>query len=268
VDDNGLVTGIAKGFATIAAKPKNGKKARCRVKVTEPVINLTLDITSTEIEIGETCQLSVEPSDAEVSWSSNNPSVAQVDDNGLVTGIAKGFATIAAKPKNGKKAKCRVRVKEHVDYDDLDESLKQIDANGFVLLPQAEVLIFNKLNEFRVSKGCPALSADEELNKAARVRAFELYYNFSHYRPDGRWFNTVSPLVTSKHENLGCCTGSGYFRSDDESVASTMIQMWEKTPSNVKHSLNTSSTRVGIGVVVKQDEDWYHIYAVELFSKE
>ena len=54
----------------------------------------------------------VEPADAAqtVSWKSSNTKVAKVNENGLVTGLKKGSATITAKAANGKTASCVVKV--------------------------------------------------------------------------------------------------------------------------------------------------------------
>ena len=48
-----------------------------------------------------------------VAWTSSNPSVASVDENGTVTAKAAGTATITATAKDGsgKKATCRILVK-------------------------------------------------------------------------------------------------------------------------------------------------------------
>ncbi len=55
-------------------------------------------------------------SDARVSWSSSNTSVATVDANGKVTAVGKGEATITAKAKDGSgvSASCEVTVKQPV----------------------------------------------------------------------------------------------------------------------------------------------------------
>ncbi|MDL2241920.1 Ig-like domain-containing protein, partial [Bacteroidales bacterium OttesenSCG-928-L03] len=78
----------------------------------------SISIDQTDITIGKnkTRQLkaTVTPNDAQfktISWSSNNPSVATVDENGVVTGITTGGATITATSDNGSiKANCAVRV--------------------------------------------------------------------------------------------------------------------------------------------------------------
>ena len=78
------------------------------------VESVTLDRDSAEIVAGESLQLTatVAPEDAmdkTVTWSSDNETVATVDENGLVTGVAEGTATITAKAGE-KTATCQVAV--------------------------------------------------------------------------------------------------------------------------------------------------------------
>lgn len=55
--------------------------------------------------------------DRTVVWASSNKEVAQVDENGKVTALAPGKATISAKPKvGGKAATCAVTVKKEPSY--------------------------------------------------------------------------------------------------------------------------------------------------------
>ena len=103
------ITGVAPGKATISVTTNDGGfKRYCPITI-DPIVKVTeinLWPTSAIIEIGQTEQLTaaVLPSDAdnkEVEWSSSDTSVATVDANGLVTGVAKGEATITATAKDG-----------------------------------------------------------------------------------------------------------------------------------------------------------------------
>ena len=51
------------------------------------------------LELGQTLQLSASPSDNGLVWTSNNESVATVDENGLVTAVGLGEAVITVYPK-------------------------------------------------------------------------------------------------------------------------------------------------------------------------
>ena len=114
--ENGVVTAVAAGTATITAKAGD-KSATCTVTVEAAEIAVTkveLNKTSLELEIGasETLTASVTPEDATnkvVSWTSSDASIASVSDSGLVTAVAAGTATITA-TVGDKSAECTVTV--------------------------------------------------------------------------------------------------------------------------------------------------------------
>ena len=83
----------------------------------EKITSVTLDKSSTVVEVGKTVSLfpSVQPSGASVktlTWKSSNTSVATVNASGTVTGVKKGTATITASAPSGAKATCTVTVAE------------------------------------------------------------------------------------------------------------------------------------------------------------
>ena len=81
-----------------------------------PVSSVSLDKTSTTLEVGDEATLtaSITPSNADnknVSWSSSNNNVATVN-NGKITAVAEGTATITVTTEDGSKtATCEVTVK-------------------------------------------------------------------------------------------------------------------------------------------------------------
>ena len=105
VDENGVVTGVKKGQTFIIVETDNGKKAYCMLTVTVPVpirIELPEEVT---IYVGQTITLTptITPKDAETTliWTSNKPSVASVDANGVLTGKAEGLALVTVSTSNG-----------------------------------------------------------------------------------------------------------------------------------------------------------------------
>lgn len=65
-----------------------------------PISNIELSASSEYFEVGltDTLQLTINPQNAsnkEFIWSSSNPSIAEVDSDGIVTGISPGEATIS-----------------------------------------------------------------------------------------------------------------------------------------------------------------------------
>ena len=59
-------------------------------------VSVVLDRNEMTLMIGETSALSVSvtPEGTEVEWTSDNPSIASVDENGVVTAVAEGTAVI------------------------------------------------------------------------------------------------------------------------------------------------------------------------------
>jgi len=117
VDENGVVTGKAKGSATITATTVDGnKKATCNVTVTIPVASITVDPTSLSLGVGSnvTLKATVLPTNAankKVTWVSSNSSIATVDANGKVIAKSKGSVTITATTVDGgKTATCAIKV--------------------------------------------------------------------------------------------------------------------------------------------------------------
>ena len=97
--------------------------------VNKPVEQITLSETNVDVLRTFTYQLSatVSPfyaSDKTITWSSNNESVATVDQNGLVTAKAEGTAiiTTTAKDGSGVSASCVVNVLQDVERITLSES--------------------------------------------------------------------------------------------------------------------------------------------------
>ena len=82
----------------------------------EPVTDVTLNKNELHLIIGETETLiaTIQPANAsndKVTWTSNNPDVATVNDNGLVTAMDNGTATITVTSQDGNKtATCEVTV--------------------------------------------------------------------------------------------------------------------------------------------------------------
>ena len=117
VDDNGLVTAVGNGVATITVTASNGVKAQVKVTSVDNSAARSVAINANKIvyvNVGETLQLgaTVEPAAAAagLTWKSSRPRYATVDANGLVTGLAKGSAKITVTTSNRKKSSVTVKV--------------------------------------------------------------------------------------------------------------------------------------------------------------
>ncbi len=76
--------------------------------------SITISPALIGVNVGETAMLTIaaSPVDARpiITWSSSNPAVASVDENGVVTGVSGGQAVITATTSNNKTATSKVRV--------------------------------------------------------------------------------------------------------------------------------------------------------------
>lgn len=137
VDENGLVTAVGNGTATITATSADGteKSASCTVTVIDPdnipVSSITISGGNVTLEASSTYAISVtvKPNDAAnaaIIWTSSDESVATVDENGVVTAVGKGTATITATAADGygATASFTVNVSNDAYYCDTVEELE------------------------------------------------------------------------------------------------------------------------------------------------
>lgn len=109
VNQEGKVTATSIGEAIISATTEDGGfKANATVTVTQPVLGITLDKTSVNLNVGASAQLAatINPSNANnlnVTWSSTNTNVATVNNVGKVTAVGAGQATITVTTVDGNK---------------------------------------------------------------------------------------------------------------------------------------------------------------------
>ena len=131
VDYTGKVTAIANGTAVIDATAgimltSFGKSDQCTVTVETPVSGISLNSSNQTIEKGETYKLkaTVNPQEASnptVTWESSDETIATVAQNGEVTAVNDGSATITA-TADGKSETCNVTVKTSVQSITLNET--------------------------------------------------------------------------------------------------------------------------------------------------
>lgn len=135
VDDWGNVTGMGEGIANITATAVDGSgvKATCQVTVTryinvdgqrvevKPVTAVTLDKVSVTLKQNQRDKLTatITPSDAyykEVKWTTSNPDVVTVDQEGNIRGRSAGTAIVTVTNTHGTTyfATCEVTVTDEV----------------------------------------------------------------------------------------------------------------------------------------------------------
>ncbi|MDO4517416.1 MAG: Ig-like domain-containing protein [Bacillota bacterium] len=116
VDQNGLVTAVAPGEVTVTAALEGGASAQCVIHCTwtaeeTPQVPEGPALSASSITLaaeGETKQLQVTGATGAVKWTSSKPEVATVAEDGTVTAVTKGGATITAEV-DGEKLECDVK---------------------------------------------------------------------------------------------------------------------------------------------------------------
>lgn len=123
VDENGIVTALKGGTTVIEITTEQyGLKATCTILVKEYVTSITLDASEKYLGLGKTGKLTatVEAATAtnrNVVWSSSDPDICSVDQQGNITGNNLGNAVITATAADGSGvvATCIVHVTESIN---------------------------------------------------------------------------------------------------------------------------------------------------------
>lgn len=115
--EDGTIKAKAFGTALVTAQTENGIKEICNVTVREKSVEaVVLSDSSTSVKKGSKIQLTakVQPADAAdygLEWSSEDESIATVNEDGFVEGKKVGVTNIVCTTSNGKTATCTVTVK-------------------------------------------------------------------------------------------------------------------------------------------------------------
>lgn len=133
VDDNGVIIGKRNGMGRliITANTSNSEsesytvKGSCVVRVTGQKFVETIELLNPEFEdikinVNEVSEFLIESSDfgvypadafiTEVAFASSNPSVATVDENGLITAVSGGTTVITIMSTDGSNVKAEINV--------------------------------------------------------------------------------------------------------------------------------------------------------------
>lgn len=110
---DGSFTAIASGSARINARSYNGKTAYISIRIYPAPTSLSLSRSSLTLAQGEVFSLETTQSKnscCAIAFSSSDPTIAAVDENGSVTALRTGEVRILAQSCNGLRAECSVTV--------------------------------------------------------------------------------------------------------------------------------------------------------------
>ena len=119
VDQSGNIHAVKSGKATIRVTDQKGKRIECVVTVTNKLKSLALSENQLELKGKTDKKLSValtpgDADDVKLTWSSSDDKVVKVSNDGTVTTVSCGEATITVKSESGLTDSCKVTVKH--DY--------------------------------------------------------------------------------------------------------------------------------------------------------
>lgn len=177
----------------------------------------------TKLTLGVGMNKKLTVSGKKVKWTSNNKRVAKVASDGRIYARKKGKATIVAKVKKKKVLTCVVKVREQTK----------------------EEKVFFSVNKYRKENGLVPLVWDDQLLAPATIRATEASQYWSHIRPDGRAWNTVSRHVHG--ENLG-----RKFEEPDD-----IMQAWMNSPGHKENILRADFRRIAVATYRSTDSTIY-----------
>ena len=107
MDENGLVTAVSHGSATITVKV-DGVSKSCKVTVMQPDITLSND--SLTMTVGDSTKLIATVSSGNTpEWSSSNDTILSVSSDGTIKARQPGKAYVYVK-EDGVKASCIVKI--------------------------------------------------------------------------------------------------------------------------------------------------------------
>lgn len=239
VNSMGKITAKKTGVAYVTVTTHNNKTATCQVMVNRPKAeSISLDKNEISIFKGEemflTTKITPDNADKTISWKSSDPSVASVVRSGKITGVNMGSAIITVTTASGKTATCRVTVKE----------------------PYADSVI-RLVNEERVKDGVHPLEKRDDVMELAQTRAEEISSNFSHIRPDGKFYETIF----TEH-------GISYYLVNENIAAGfttpeSTVEAWLESSGHKRYMLSPLYNATGVGIYEKNGL----IYWVQLFIR-
>lgn len=126
--------------------------------------------------------------------------------------------------------------------------------------------IVERTNALRKENGIAALTTSDKLMQAAQVRADEMAANtvYSHTRPDGRNFNTVTdcPYMAENIHRIA----TRYLSQHDVSLVEAAVDGWANSETHLRNIRNERLNAIGVGIAkginAAGEESWY---CVQLF---
>lgn len=260
------------GTAKICARVGN-KKLYCKVKVVSSYIS---SISPKVINKGEQATLYLKSYNVKSvnAYSSDigivkvvNGSVSDDKVKVVIEAISSGTAYINVTDKNNKAASAKVEITVNAAPDTSSNTnngtasirIKIVDngdgTTSISLIPVNDLSqsdnsgssadyakeILDLVNEERAKAGVPAIKLDDDLCKAAQVRAKEIGESFSHTRPDG------SDCFTVLKDYSVSCVYAGENIAKGSSTAGGAMKQWMNSTGHRSNILRSGWYKLGVG---------------------
>ncbi len=109
--------------------------------------------------------------------------------------------------------------------------------------------VLGQINAYREAEGLELVAMDEDLCAVAAIRAQECSEKFSHTRPNGQPWNTVSALTNG--ENLA------HARNQTQQKPENVVYAWILSPKHCANVLRSTYSTVGIAYYYAENGETY-----------
>ena len=237
VDQSGNIHAVKSGKATIRVTNQKGKRIECVVTVTNKLKSLALSVNKLELKGKTEKKLSVTltPGDADdekLTWSSSDEKVVKVSNDGTVTTVSCGEATITVKSESGLTDSCKVTVSHDWKLDSkVDATVDKEGKKVFkcTLCNETKEEVIPKLNGkwvtdsngkwYQYSDGTYEKSGFKEMNGKTYYFQSNGYVKTGWLLLNNSWymFNADGSMITGWH-------GDYYFDENGKMKANTFVE--------------------------------------------
>lgn len=206
IDKNtGKYKGVSVGTTLVKATSESGLSTYQTVQVRQPAKGITINETESTIHVGDSKKFTAtlipsNTTDKSTTWSSSNPSIATINENGVVKALSTGTVTITARSHNGYTATCKITI---------------------ALKTPANIKLSGSLSEKNANKANISISWDL-VNKASK------YLVYRSTSANGK-YKKIATVTTNTYKDTNVNCGTNYFY---KVYASCGVLAYRSEPTN------------------------------------
>ncbi|AEB30413.1 hypothetical protein CAR_c17550 [Carnobacterium sp. 17-4] len=157
----------------------------------------------------------------------------------------------------------------NISEQEQSTSVDSTSTNELTETDEIDVAVVEKrmlelLNDLRSEVGVAPVSSNDQLKKAANIRAIETEESFSHTRPDGKATFTVleEAEVNYSYRLAGENLAMGTYYLAEKEMAEWLFKGLKDSPGHYENMIKKDFEEVGIGV----HYDGTNLYIVQIFG--